>query len=102
MTAEFNVWLLLVGLVLGGGLTWLVVGELRRSDADLGRGEREIEAAWIAEQLAGSDEAVTESQAEAVLRVHRRYLAISLPPDPSDFELEPEAGEEGSPTEPDA
>jgi hypothetical protein len=98
MTAEFNVWLLLVGLVVGGGLTWLVIGELRRSDADVGRGERKLEAGWISDQLAGTDEAVTEPQAEAVLRLHRRYLAISLPPEPvadsSDEQIGSEAGAE--------
>jgi hypothetical protein len=83
MTAEFNVWLLLVGLVVGGGLTWLVIGELRRSDADVGRGERHLEAGWIADQLAETPEAVTDEQADAVLRLHERYLAISLPPEPS-------------------
>ncbi len=81
MTAEFNVWLLLVGLVVGGGLTWLVIGELRRSDGDVGPAERGLEAGWIADQLADTDDAVSEEQADAVLRLHRRYLAVSLPPD---------------------
>jgi hypothetical protein len=80
MTAEFNVWLLLVGLIIGGGLTWLVVGELRRSEADVGRAERELEASWIADQLTGSDHPVDEFQADAVLQLHQRYLATSLPP----------------------
>jgi hypothetical protein len=83
MTAEFNVWLLLVGLVVGGGLTWLVIGELRRSDGDVGRGERHLEAGWIADQLAETPDAVTDEQAEAVLGLHERYLAVSLPPEPS-------------------
>jgi hypothetical protein len=82
MTAEFNVWLLLVGLIVGGGLTWLVIGELRRSEGDVGRSERELEAGWIAEQLAGTDRSVSEDQAEAVLGLHQRYLATSLPPAP--------------------
>ncbi|HLA15743.1 MAG TPA: hypothetical protein VJZ72_02490 [Candidatus Limnocylindrales bacterium] len=81
MIAEFNVWLLLVGLVVGGGLTWLVIGELRRTDADVGATERRLEADWIADQLAGTDDAVTDDQAESVLRLHRRYVAIALPPD---------------------
>jgi len=93
MTAEFNVWLLLVGLVVGGGLTWLVIGELRRSDADVGATERSLEAGWIADQLADTDDAVTDDQAAAVLRLHRRYLAISLPPD-GDVDDGPEEGTE--------
>jgi hypothetical protein len=81
MTAEFNLWLLLVGLVAGAGLTWLVIGELRRSDADIEETERDLESAWIADQLAGTSDAVDEEQAAAVLRLHSRYLATSLPPD---------------------
>jgi hypothetical protein len=89
MTAEFNIWLLLVGLIVGGGLTWLVVGELRRSEGDIGQSERELEADWIVDQLAGTDRSVSEEQADAVLQLHQRYLATSLPPTPL-------AGDEGS------
>lgn len=43
MNAEFNWWLLIVGLVVGAGLTWLVVGDTRdrepmRADAELSAG----------------------------------------------------------------
>jgi hypothetical protein len=81
MTAEFNVWLLIVGLVIGAGLTWLVVAEIRRSDDDVSSPERQLEARWISDQLAGSEDAVSDDQAAAVLRLHARYLAISLPPE---------------------
>jgi hypothetical protein len=30
MNAEFNVWLLIVGLVVGAGLVWLVIMDSRR------------------------------------------------------------------------
>lgn len=81
MTAEFNVWLLIVGLVVGAGLAWLVVAELRRSDDDVAASERRLEAEWIADQLARTDDAVSDDQAAAVLRLHARYLAVSLPPE---------------------
>jgi hypothetical protein len=102
MTAEFNVWLLLVGLVVGGGLTWLVIGELRRSDDDVGSVERDLEASWVVDQLAGSDTPVDEDQAAAVLRLHRRYLAISLPPEPLAEEAGDSAGSAADPGSADA
>ena len=35
MDAEFNWWLLIVGLVVGAGLVWLVVLDSRRREADV-------------------------------------------------------------------
>ena len=40
MNAEFNWWLLIVGLVIGAGLVWLVVADSRRREADLSERER--------------------------------------------------------------
>ena len=83
--AEFQWWLLLVGLVAGGGLVAVVSMEGRRREQDISELEQRAEATWIAEQLAarrgretwhGPDAAVVED----VLRAHREYLSLQ-PPD---------------------
>jgi hypothetical protein len=78
--AEFQWWLLIVGLVAGGGLVFVVSMDGRRRDEDIQGIEREAEATWIADQLAARDREpiVDPETVEAVLRVHREYL--SLPP----------------------
>lgn len=76
--AEFQWWLLLVGLVAGGGLVAIVSMDGRRREEDLGRLERRAEATWIAERLVSRDPSLDPGTIESVLRVHREYL--SLPP----------------------
>jgi hypothetical protein len=77
--AEFQWWLLLVGLVAGGGLVAVVSMESRRREQDIGELEQRAEASWIADQLgrAGGPDAAT---VEDVLRAHREYLSLQ-PPD---------------------
>ena len=78
MSAEFNWWLLIVGLVAGGALTWLVMANSNRRDSEVSDEELAAEAGWIArsldEPLLGAD------AAERVLHAHRRYLGFP-PPD---------------------
>jgi len=81
MIAEFDWWLLIVGLVLGAGLTWLVVSESRREDGDLDERERASEIAWIVARLKRAYPRLTVAQVESVLAEHRAYLAAP-PPDP--------------------
>lgn len=81
MNAEFNWWLLIVGVVVGAGLCWLVVADSRRRDEEISEAETTAEATWIAETLHGSPTPVAEETALAILRLHRSYLATSLPPD---------------------
>lgn len=81
MIAEFDWWLLIVGLVLGAGLTWLVVTESRREDSDLDERERAGEIAWIVARLKRAYPRLTVAQVESVLAEHRAYLAAP-PPDP--------------------
>ena len=76
--AEFQWWLLLVGLVAGGGLVAIVSMDGRRREEDLSDLERRAEANWIAERLTGLDRNLDGRTVESVLRVHREYL--SLPP----------------------
>lgn len=80
MNAEFNWWLLIVGLVLGAALTWLVMAETVRRDADITEREQRAEAAWIAAILGGSGRNLEPDIVEDVLRLHREYLAAP-PPD---------------------
>lgn len=76
--AEFQWWLLLVGLVAGGGLVAIVSADSRRREEDLADLERRAEATWIAERLAARDSGLDARTIESILRVHREYL--SLPP----------------------
>ena len=48
MSAEFNWWLLIVGVVAGAALTWLVVADSSRREREVGERELPAEAAWIA------------------------------------------------------
>jgi hypothetical protein len=80
VNAEFNWWLLIVGLVLGAALTWLVMAESTRRDADITESEQRGEALWIASMLSSSDRATDTTGVEEILRLHREYLAAP-PPD---------------------
>lgn len=77
--AEFQWWLLLVGLVAGGGLVAVVSMDSRRRDEDLAEAERRAEATWIADRLYAQDPALDPDTVEAVLRVHREYLSLPAP-----------------------
>jgi len=76
MTAEFNWWLLIVGLVVGAGLTWLVISDSRRRDVDVSEAEIPVEAAWLASTMAAEGEPLPAHVTERVLRLHRAYLGI--------------------------
>jgi len=76
MTAEFNWWLLLVGLVVGGGLTWLVLADTRRREQDLEDDELAEEAAWLEVRMAEEGQPLPAETLERVVRLHRAYLAI--------------------------
>jgi hypothetical protein len=78
--AEFQWWLLLVGLVAGGGLVAIVSMDGRRREEDLADQERMAEATWIADRLSGRGRALDPDLVESVLRVHREYLTLP-PPD---------------------
>ena len=78
MSAEFNWWLLIVGVVAGAALTWLVVADSTRREREVGERELPAEAAWIARSV--GQPGVDAEAAEAILRAHRRYLGFP-PPD---------------------
>lgn len=72
--AEFNVWLLIVGLAAGAVVTWLVVGTISRNDDDLAAEERASEAAWIAQTIEEHGGRAPLTLVDQILTLHRRYL----------------------------
>jgi hypothetical protein len=82
MNAEFNWWLLIVGLVLGAALTWLVMADLARREDDVEAAERAGEARWIATILTTGGQPIAADNVEEVLRLHRDYLAAPPPDEP--------------------
>jgi len=80
VNVQFDWWLLIVGFVIGAGLTGLVLAELRRREDDLTAREREIEAAWIAADMTAHGIPADAEAVSEVLRLHRLYLA-GLPAD---------------------
>ncbi len=84
VNAEFNWWLLIVGLVVGGGLVWFVVMDSRRRELDVDTTERASEAVWLSATLADDGWRVPPQAVERVLDLHRAYLEAP-PPDPVEF-----------------
>ena len=87
MNAEFNWWLLIVGLVGGAGLVWLILGDWSRREEEVGEGERARESAWIAESMREDGAVIDPVTAEEVLRRHRVWLRETGDYDPLDDEL---------------
>lgn len=83
VNAEFNWWLLIVGLVVGAGLVWLVLADSNRRESEIAEEELPMEAAWIAVTMRDAGQPIEPEVTEQVLRLHRLYLA-SLPPDEPD------------------
>ena len=99
MNAEFNWWLLVVGLVVGAGLVWFIVQDSRRREADVEAGERIREAAWLSATLAQEGWTVHPEAAERLLDLHRAYLEAPPPddvPQPTTRVPAPAAGSAGS------
>ena len=80
MNAEFNVWLLIVGLVVGAGLVWLVVMDSRRRESEIDAVELPREAAWLSVVMTEDGDEVSPETAERLLLLHRAYLDAP-PPD---------------------
>ncbi len=78
--AEFQWWLLLVGLVAGGGLVAVVSMDGKRREQDIEELERRAETSWIAERLSGTDPGIDARTVDGILRLHREYLGMP-PPD---------------------
>jgi hypothetical protein len=90
VNAEFNWWLLIVGLVVGAGLVWVVVMDARRREVDIDDAERPREALWLSTMLREEGHDVSPATAERLLLLHRTYLEAPPPDDPP---VEPVASE---------
>ena len=90
MNAEFNWWLLIVGLVVGAGLVWVVVMDSRRREVDVDDAERPREALWLSRMLEDEGRVVSPETAERLLLLHRVYLEAPPPDDPAAAEAEPD------------
>jgi hypothetical protein len=84
VNAEFNWWLLIVGLAVGAGLVWLILADSNRRDVDITEEELPQEAAWIAASVAETGRSLEPAMAEQVLRLHREYLAKPPPDEPEE------------------
>jgi hypothetical protein len=82
MNAEFNWWLLIVGLVVGAALTWLVMSESVRRDIDVTETEQRGEARWISALVSGAGRPIAPERVEEILRLHREYLSAPPPDEP--------------------
>ena len=80
MNAEFNWWLLIVGLVIGAGVVWLILADSSRRDVDVTTRERAAEARWIADELRRGGREAEDDLVADVLDLHSTYLAAP-PPD---------------------
>ena len=80
MNTEFDVWLLIVGLVAGAGLVWLVMLDSRRHETEVDAVERPREAAWLSTVLADEGYDIGPEAADRLLVLHRAYLDAP-PPD---------------------
>ena len=83
VNAEFNWWLLIVGLVVGAGLAWFVLMDARRRDVDIDERERPREALWLSRMLGDEGHPVSPDVAERLLVLHRAYLEAPPPDDPA-------------------
>lgn len=77
MSLDFNWWLLLVGLGFGAALTWLILADLGRREADLSARERGNEVLWVADELAAEGTPAPDQLVERVLELHATYLRRS-------------------------
>jgi len=82
VNAEFNWWLLIVGLVVGAGLAWFVLMDTRRREVDVDERERPREALWLSRMLGDEGQSVSPEAAERLLVLHRAYLEAPRPDDP--------------------
>src|SRR5688572_5962303 len=67
VNAEFNWWLLIVGLVIGAGLVYLVLADSSRRDADVLAEELPREATWISMAMREEGRPIDPPTAERVL-----------------------------------
>src|SRR5512135_1887579 len=77
--AEFQWWVLILGLVAGGTVVGLLTTSFSRTDDDLEADERAAESTFIANHLAAGGEPVDPALVARVLEIHREYLGLPAP-----------------------
>src|SRR4029077_19409316 len=87
VNAEFNWWLLIVGLVIGAGVVWLILADSARREVDVDRQERAGEARWIGDELRRAGRSVDDDTVAEVLDLHAAYLGAPPPDEPLDEEI---------------
>jgi hypothetical protein len=87
VNAEFNWWLLIVGLVIGAGVVWLILADTARREVDVDRQERAGEARWIGDELRRAGRSVDDDTVADVLDLHAAYLGAPPPDEPIDDEI---------------
>ena len=97
MNAEFNWWLLIVGLVIGAGVVWLILADSARREVDVEERERAGEARWIAEELRHAGRTITDQTVADVLDLHAAYLGAPPPDEPVAEEDASKAAEDDGP-----
>jgi hypothetical protein len=102
IAAEFDWWLLIVGLAVGAGLTWLVLADSRRREEDVVESELPVEAEWIGANLVSAGMPSDGRTIVETLRLHRAWLASPPPedePEPAEPQPEESQPEEARPAE---
>jgi FtsZ-interacting cell division protein ZipA len=95
VNAEFNWWLLIVGLVVGAAIVYLVLADSSRRESEIDATERPREAAWISASLRAEGRTIDPETAERVLELHRLYRSAPPPDEPDEEEpYEPEPYEQ--------
>lgn len=74
MNDGFAWWLVVLGVAIGVGLSWLVLGRLPRAEADVDQEERAVEAIWISRTIADDGGVAPPALVEEVLELHGQYL----------------------------
>jgi hypothetical protein len=74
MTDPFAWWLLILGVGIGVGLLWLVIGRVPREEDDVAAEERVAEAAWISRVIGRYGGVAPAALVEEVLELHEQYL----------------------------
>lgn len=98
--AEFNLWLLVLGIAAGAAVTWVVIGTIARNDDEVATEEQAAEAEWIAGTIEEHGGRAPTQLVAQILALHRRYLqggAVIPVPEP-----EPDAAPSGEAEAPEA
>lgn len=74
--AEFQWWVFIVGLAVGGTVVGMLVTRFQRTDADLEADEREAEAMFLAGHLSDRGTRVDAATVAVILEAHREYLGL--------------------------